>query len=329
MQAKNRLIASIGIPFTALLSVIFGLFLISFPIGIFVVFESDVGGDINYDFPLAQLNALEGTMLANIPFEISIGDAFVVLWALYVIIFVIATMGPKYGFLRSFSPIIQLGRLDVRKNYMLGATKWFSVLVLVSAIINYVQEWFGITTVAQLGGNNLVQFLYITAAPLFEEFGFRVILIGIPLLALYSCRSSAGYILGCLWNPSKLEIANYRKAIILIVAVGVLFGLAHIAFGQAWSEGKFAQAAVGGIILGWVYVRYGFVSALLIHWATNYFIYAYANMVAQLNLISVEDAFSHSLMPSLEILLLASGVVSTAIILADKFCAKRARNLEV
>lgn len=329
MQAKNRLIASLGIPFTALLSVIFGLFLVSFPIGIYVVFESDIGQEINYEFPISKLDVLRETVLADIPAWISIGDAFVVMWALYAVVFVIATMGPRQGFLKSFSPIIQLGRLDSGKNYMLGATKWFSVLVLISALINYVQESFGVTTVAPFIENNLIQFLYVTAAPLFEEFGFRVILIGVPLLVMYSSRVSARNVLGCLWNPGRLEIASYKKAIMLIIVVGVLFGLAHIASGQSWSEGKFAQATAGGIILGWAYVRYGFAAALLIHWATNYFIYAYANMVAQLNLISIQDAFSHPLMPSLELLLLASGIMSAAIILADRFFSSKAANLEV
>ena len=308
---------------------IFGLFLISFPIGIYVVFESNIGEEINYKFPLSKLDVLRETVLADLPIDISIGDAFVVIWSLYAVVFVIATMGPKQGFLKSFSPIIQLGRLDIRKNYMLGAIKWFSVLVLVSALINYIQESFGVTTVAPLVENNLVQFLYVTAAPLFEEFGFRVILIGIPLLVLYSYRVSARNILGCLWNPGRLRIGNYKKAIVLIIVVGVLFGVAHIAFGQSWSEGKFAQATAGGIILGWAYIRYGFAAALLIHWATNYFIYAYANMVAQLNLISIQDAFSHSLMPSLEILLLASGIMSAIIILTNAFLSRRASNLEV
>ena len=48
----------------------------------------------------------------------------------------------------------------------------------------------------------------------------------------------------------------------------------HIVFSDdAWSTGKLAQAAASGIIIGWVYFRYGLVSAVLIHWATNYFIF--------------------------------------------------------
>ena len=40
-----------GIPFTALLSVMLGLFLVSFPMGIYVVFESEIGDDINFEYP--------------------------------------------------------------------------------------------------------------------------------------------------------------------------------------------------------------------------------------------------------------------------------------
>ena len=330
MQTKNRLVASLGIPFTALLSILFGFFLIAFPIGIYVVFETNIGQEINYEFPITKLDVIRDTVLANIPLEITIGDVFVVLWSLYVLVFVIAILGPKKGFLKSISSIMQFGKFDYGKNYMIEVTKWFSILVLVSAIINYIQESFGIITLAPNVENNLIQFFFITASPLFEEIGFRVILIGIPLILIYSYgRVSIHNILGCLWNPGNLGIDNYRRALILIILVGLLFGMAHIAFGQSWSEGKFAQATASGIILGWVYVRYGFVAALLIHWATNYFIHAYANMVAQLNFINIQDAFSHSLMPTIEIILLASGIMSVVMIFVDKFVSNRTADLEV
>ena len=137
------------------------------------------------------------------------------------------------------------------------------------------------------------------------------------------------YLIRCLWNPTTLDISDSKKAIFLIVFVGVLFGFAHIAFGESWSEGKFAQATVGGIILGWVYLRYGFVASLLIHWATNYFVFSYANFISQINFISIEDAFSHSLMSTLELLLLLSGAFSILVLLVNRFYSKKEPNLEV
>ena len=73
---------------------------------------------------------------------------------------------------------------------MMGITKWFSILILISVVINFVQEAFDIVTVPPLDDNNLIQFFYVSLAPLIEEFGFRLILIGIPLFALYSHKSS-------------------------------------------------------------------------------------------------------------------------------------------
>ena len=268
MQNHNKTLQLFGIPFTALLSMIFGLLLLSFPVGIYVVFESEIGGDINYDYPVTHLDIFDKTTFYQSPLDVSIGDVFVVLWMFYLVIFVIAILGPKQHFLKSISSIVSLGKYDVKSNYMLVITKWLSILIFVSALINLVQEAFGIVTMPPLGDNNLIQFFYVSLAPVLEEFIFRIVLVGIPLFALYSHRSSIRYFLKCLWSPSSLGILDSKKAIFLIVFVGVLFGFAHVAFGDSWSEGKFAQATAGGIILGWVYLRYGIVASILIHWAT-------------------------------------------------------------
>ena len=329
MKNSNKILQSLGIPYTALLSVIFGLLLVSFPIGIFVVFESDVGGDINFDYPLTHLELFYGTELYLMPTDISIGDAFVVLWTFYAILFTISAIGPKHGFFKSLSSVISFGKSEYQSNYMVGITKWLSILILISVLINFIQEGFGIETIPPLDDNDLIQFFYVSLAPLIEEFGFRLLLIGIPLFALYSSKSSPKYFLRCLWRPANLDIFDSKKAILLIVFVGVLFGFAHIAFGDSWSEGKFAQASAGGIILGWVYLRYGFVASLLVHWATNYFVFSYATFISQINFISIEDAFSHSLMSTLELLLLLSGIFSVAFLVLSKIFSRQESNLEI
>lgn len=329
MENSNRILQFLGIPFTALQSVILGLLLVSFPIGIYIVFESEIGGDINYEYPLTHLALFKNTELYQVPFDVNIGDAFVVLWIFYSVLFTIAIFGPKHGFLKSLSPIISFGKFNTTSNYMIGTTKWFSILILISALINFIQEAFGIVTVPPLDDNDLIQFFYVSLAPLIEEFGFRLILIGIPLFALYSHKSSPKYFIKCLWTPSSLHIGNYKKAFLLIAFVGIFFGFAHIAFAESWSEGKFAQAAASGVVLGWVYLRYGFVSSLLIHWAMNYFVFSYANFISQLNYIPIQEAFSHSLMSSLEILLLISGAISVSILFVNRFYSKKESTLEV
>ena len=323
MQNQNKIIQLLGIPFTALLSIIFGLLLISFPVGIYVVFESDIGDDIHYDYPMTHLDIFSQTDFYQSPIDITLGDAFVILWMFYLIIFVIALLGPKQHFLKSISSLISMGKYDAKLNYMFAMTKWLSILILISAIINFIQESFGIVTIPPLGGNSLIQFFYVSLAPLLEEFVFRIILIGIPLFVLYSGRASIRYFVKCLWNPSSLNILDSKKAILLIIFVGISFGFAHIAFSDSWSEGKFAQATAGGIILGWVYLRYGIVVSLLIHWATNYFIFAYAHFISQINYVPLENAFTNPLMSSLEWIFLFSGILGVSILLLNRFYLKK------
>jgi len=323
LQNQNKIIQLLGIPFTALLSIIFGLLLISFPIGIYVIFESDIGDDINYDYPITHLDIFSQTDFYQSPIDVTLGDAFVILWMFYLIIFVIALLGPKQHFLKSISSLISMGKYDAKLNYMFAMTKWLSILILISAIINFIQESFGIVTIPPLGGNSLIQFFYVSLAPLLEEFIFRIILIGIPLFVLYSGRASIRYFVKCLWNPSSLNILDSKKAILLIIFVGISFGFAHIAFSDSWSDGKFAQATAGGIILGWVYLRYGIVVSLLIHWATNYFIFAYAHFISQINYVPLETAFTNPLMSSLEWIFLFSGILGVSILLLNKFYLKK------
>ena len=323
MQNQNKIIQLLGIPFTALLSIIFGLLLISFPVGIYVVFESDIGDDIHYDYPITHLDIFSQTDFYQSPIDVTLGDAFVILWMFYLIIFIIALLGPKQHFLKSISSLISMGKYDAKLNYMFAMTKWLSILILISAIINYIQESFGIATIPPLGGNSLIQFFYVSLAPLLEEFIFRIILIGIPLFVLYSGRASIRYFVKCLWSPSSLNILDSKKAILLIIFIGISFGFAHIAFSDSWSEGKFAQATAGGIILGWVYLRYGIVVSLLIHWATNYFIFAYAHFISQINYVPLELAFTNPLMSSLEWIFLFSGILGVSILLLNRFYLKK------
>ena len=323
MQNPNKILQLFGIPFTALLSVIFGLLVISFPIGIYVVFETDIGDDINYDYPVTHLDIFRETSFYQSSFELSIGDVFVILWVFYLAIFVFSILGPKQNFLKSISSLISRGEYDVKLNYMFAMTKWLSILVLISALINFIQESFGIITVPPLGDNHLIQFFYVSLAPLLEEFVFRILLIGIPLFVLYSGRASFSYFLKCLWTPSSLNILDSKKAFFVIAFVGIAFGFAHIALGDSWTEGKFAQATAGGIILGYVYFRYGFVASLLIHWATNYFIFACAHFISQINYVSLETAFTNPFMFTLEFLFLSSGILAVIILILNKFYLKK------
>lgn len=306
------------------------MMILSFPLGTFVMFHTELGDDINFELPLNQFELFVAGIGISIPIDIEIGDAFIFLWLVYVILFTVALLGPKDGFLKTMSSLLSHGKLKTKSNYLVAVTKWFSILILVSAIINFVQEIFGVSTVPPPAENNLIQFFYVTLAPITEEIGFRVLLIGLPLFAIYSHKSSVKHFFRSLWAPSdNLHIYNSRRAIILIVVVAAFFGLSHIISGEPWSNGKFAQATASGIILGWLYFRFGLVSAILVHWATNYFVFSYVNFISQVSLISLEEAFSHSLVHTMEIIFLISGVLSVCILLLSYYTSKKKPALEI
>jgi len=319
---------ALGIPFSALVSVICGLMILSFPIGAYVVFNSNLEDSVSYDFPLSDFDFF----LAGIGFEIPIelGDIFIGIWCVFIIIFSIALLGPKTNFLKALSPIMSEGKYESKSNYLVSVIKWFSILIVISVIIDFAQNSIGISTEPPEPTDILIQFFNITAAPITEEIGFRVMLIGIPLFLMYSHRTSIKLFFKSLWNPTQtIHIYETKKPLILIILVGIFFGISHIISGDPWSLGKFAQASASGIIIGWVYFKHGLPSAILVHWLTNYFIFSYAYFLADINEITIKNAFSHSLTNSLEILLIITGIISIAMLILNYVDLKKMKRLEV
>ncbi len=283
--------------------------ILSFPIGAYLFFNSQIGKSIDYELPVSELDISKHYNLGWLSW-IEIGDVFVVAWSAFLILFVIAILGPKKHFLKILSPIMAGSYESQNGNYLVQTIKWFSIIIVLSEVIDKIQQTVGIQITPPPFDNDLVQLLSATIAPLLEEFGFRIILLGIPLFLLYSRRASLRLFFKSLWNPSdNLPVTDSKKAIMLIIAVGVFFGFSHIISDQ-WSNGKFAQAAMSGVIIGWVYYRYGFVAALLIHWATNYVVFSYGYLVSSVNDIRITDAFSHSLIQTIEIILLVTGCLA-------------------
>ena len=294
------------------------------------MYNSSIGDDIDFHFPAERFDVFIAGLNLGIPLEYEIGDLFIIFWSIFVILFVMAFLGPKEIFPKLISKILNKKTINLESNYLVNVIKWFSVIVVVSGIINYIQESFGISTLPPASTNDLMLFLAITISPITEEIGFRLMLIGIPLFAIFAHKSSLKFFFASLWNPhANLHIMNNWKPIAIIVLVGVFFGVAHIISGEPWSNGKFAQAAISGIIIGWVYYRYGLLSAILVHWATNYFIYAHILFVSDLNQLSIQNAVSNSMISTLEVILIVTGLISIAIILLNYLNEKNQKKLSV
>ena len=330
MSHLNNILHGFGIPLSALVSVIFGMMILSFPLGTYTLFNSEIGDDIDYSFPLDQFDIFIAGINLGIPIEYEIGDVFLVFWSIFLILFVITFLGPRNNFLQTISQLLTKDKINTDANYLVNVIKWFSVIVVISGIINFIQESFGISTLPPEYTNDLTLFLAITISPITEELGFRVMLIGIPLFLIFAHKSSIKFFFSALWHPyNNLHIMQHKRAISIIIVVGLFFGLAHIISGEPWSEGKFAQATISGIIIGWVYYRYGLISAILVHWATNYFIYSYIFFLSDLNQISIQNTLSHSMIVTLELILIVTGIISISMIILNYFNTKNQKKLSM
>ena len=324
METLDKIIKTLFIPYSGLLSVIFGVMILSFPIGLYVMYNSDIGKEINYQYPINGLDLFVGGIGYKVPFSFEMGDAFVIAWTIFLILFTISYFGPEDSLLKTLSNTMSRGWQSFRGNSMANMMSWFSILILFSVIIDSVQQMFGIKIDFPTSTNDLIRFFQLGISPLTEETGFRVLLIGVPLFLMYSHSVSWKTFFKSLWRPAKyLGISDYKKAMVLIVTIGLLFGVAHIISGTPWSPGKVTQASMAGVIIGWVYVRYGLAPAILIHWATNYFLFSYLFFISSLGQSASITDSSNPFSNTLEIILVGTGIIATTIKILERVKSRK------
>ena len=310
MLKLDKINRILSIPYSGFVSVILGMMVLSFPIGCYVMFDSDLGKEINFQYPINGFDLFLGGIGYKLPVSFEIGDAFMISWTIYAVLFTVSFLGPGATFMRTLSHVMSEGWKTFKDNALVNMITWFTILILFSLLVDLVQQSFGVKIESPQTGNSLIRFFQLTVAPLTEESGFRVLLVGIPLYMMYCNQVSWKLFFKSLWRPSYyLGITNYRKAMILVVAVGLFFGTAHIISGTPWSPGKFSQASIAGIIIGWVYVRYGFAPAVLVHWASNYFTFSYIFFVSNLAQTSISDESSNPFSGTMEGILVVTGVI--------------------
>jgi hypothetical protein len=324
LEKLDRIIKALLIPYSGLLSIVFGVMILSFPIGLYVMYNSDVGKELNYQYPINGLDMFLGDIGYKVPISFEMGDAFAITWTIFLILFTISYFGPENSLLKTLSNMMSREAKRFQGNAMVNMMAWFSILILSSVIIDAVQQSFGVTMDAPTSSNDLVRFFQLGISPLTEETGFRVLLIGVPLFFMYFHIASWKTFIKSLWRPSKyLSISDYRKPMILIITIGLLFGVAHIISGTPWSPGKVTQAAMAGIIIGWGYVRHGLAPAILVHWATNYFLFSYLFFLSNLSQSSTINDSSNPFSNTLEVILVTTGIFALAIKILERIESKK------
>jgi len=262
----------------------------AFGIGLFLVFFTNLGGEIDWtnDVPLDfLLFSIFGFQTINL----SLGLVFLFFWVIYLTCYLFCLLKPtpiarlpllktKRDVVSRNTQIDQSIRFGTTSNYLMITISWFSVYFILSILIDLIQQLFGVTLGNPLTNNPLLSFFYLSAAPLNEEIFFRVILIGLPLFLIF-IPIGRGKFLSTMNHPYP-NIQEFRRKnttigiFIIIVLNSFVFGISHVIFGGGYEIGKISQAALGGLIIGWVYYRYGLASAITFHWISNYVFFAYS-----------------------------------------------------
>lgn len=156
------------------------------------------------------------------------------------------------------------------------------VNVFLTLVIVVIASLFGqVSTDSPVGGVLEENLFALANASVWEEVIVRILLIGLPLLIVDLLRSVRdkrrllmnlpvrtrqhrppySYLLG-----GKFVIGV--PEVILVLASAVIFGYAHFLGG--WAFWKVPAASIGGVAFGYLFLRHGLASAIVMHFAIDY-----------------------------------------------------------
>ncbi len=282
----------------AVLFLVFSYFL-SLPLGLVLFFFTSTGLDVSRLYLLKLPIPLLIDRDFSIPATINVGLVFLFLLGVYALCFVSAWMSReslhsviKKGFSR---PLRQLFSNNLFAMPTI-ASMLFVAFIIIHVLLG-VPTGSGPFEPSEDPLQPFKDFLEVTYSPLVEEIGFRLIPIGIFLVAYLFvvgrekvAEFSGGEFLRVLFlipfYPDKAkELLGVRTVTefgirgislaewIVIAFTSVAFGLVHI--GGGWEAGKSISASINGLAFGLVYLLYGVQAPILLHWFFNYYISGY------------------------------------------------------
>jgi len=270
--------------------------IISFVIGPYIVFNSSMGREIAgksshfYIFFVGLAFSFESNMQS----------LFISEWVIYLSIFTILAVTVKNRAAESFRAFFNPNPFS---NNLKAAISIFSIAVVIVLAVDWIQYNAGIGTGNLPQMNSAELLCVISHAPLSEELGFRLSLIGLFSIFLLRGWRKRVPLIDYLISPAPTLLArlgdtaeNRRRVhftfLPLIAASAIIFGLAHIIPASVWEVGKATEAAAAGIMLGIAYAYYNIGVAILVHWAFNYYsnaIYIFEEEVVNIGLSSAVD----------------------------------------
>jgi len=276
--------AMVVLGFVILLGFTIALIALSFPAGVYSVFSGRLSQNVTYD-TLIQPYFWIGPAVAFAPFTVSGGVMFALFSAVYALFFIYA-LQQKEHFWSTIRTAFRTGSDALISSPFIVVIVSIGFLTFTSNEIDTIVSSTG-TPIGGPTGDPLALLFGFAYAPLVEEIGFRVLLIGTVAFILSYGRPWREA-LSALWRPSKaiegLAVGSGASVIIWAATSfsAVTFGACHVICGNTWDIGKLPEAIYGGFVLGYLYVRYGLHVAVLAHWGIDFFggVYAFFGQAA-------------------------------------------------
>lgn len=305
--ARGNLAAVFSKILALLISLLLMSYFFSMALGLFLIYFMPQGAEVAAQRVVALPLSLFMVVNFAIPLDISAGIFFLLLWVLYLGAFFLAWLDEPT--LLVSVKILGIGGLDVRRSNYLAVMPLLSSIVLVAVVVlQTLQESAGVQTGGLPPEPPVLLFLFVSYAPLVEEFSYRITTIGI-LNGLYLVRkgrtlaqhvarpTAARLLLLAIWKPESVKEAlgldtirnsGVRRGIsafewLLLAVTSLAFGAVHYLAGGGWEIGKISTAALSGFAMGFVYLRYGAYAPVLLHWFFNYYLGSF-DLAYQLNL---------------------------------------------
>jgi CAAX prenyl protease-like protein len=259
--------------FVVLLLFTAALVLISFPAGIYTVFFTSISSQLSAASVIQGVYIFIGPVVTLLPLVGTMGGVFAGLTVIYGAMMVLAARQGT-GMRASLRGAFTEGVGSLFKNTFFVTLISICFLGFTILVIDSLETTGGVP-VGSISGDAMQLLMSLTIAPLREEFGFRMLLVGVPAMALCLGRGWTRA-LKSLWRPSASyegDVNTTRHQVVLAaftVGSSLLFGWVHIANGGGWEIGKLPEAAFAGVVLSYVYIRYGFHVAVLTHWGIDY-----------------------------------------------------------
>ena len=279
MKVSKILVNAIYISSIPLLVAMF----VSFPLGGYTFFSANLPTTLpTKPLPTSLPFFFFGQLFyVPLPFKVSLGEAFLAFWVLYLALFSISLLGPKKNLIQAMKSLKEEGPSAIYSNTALLLSVVFPILVLGLTTMEDILNRIGLPVGQLPEVDPRENFFLLSYSPLIEEFGFRISLIGLAagIIGWRLIGGGKGFIKG-VWHPAEvIKVKNMSQKVnaymLPIILSSMLFGLAHIFYSTEWGPGKAVSAGFAGFVIGIVYVTNGLPAAILMHWAFNYFSASY------------------------------------------------------